>query len=261
MKPKLGWSALLALATTMAFLGGLSAVAQIQVNSTNPAAAPQGTTTLNVTISGSGFKKGAKAAWYVTGTTNPGGVTVNSTTFNGSGQLTAPAANITGIAITGFVNGATNMTFNWNGFAGPQPTLTQLASPSTVANSTQDGYPSGTLVSFTVDHDGVVQGTFSNGQSRAIGEIALASFANPDGLLANGANSFQATVGSGTANIGAANKGGRGALIGGALELSNVDIAQEFARLILAQRGYEANARAVTTFDQVTQDTINLKQG
>jgi len=194
------------------------------------------------------------------GQANPVSIGNGNLTFNGNGQLTAPAANLTGLTISGFANGASNLTFNWNGFAAPSPTITQFAAPSAVASSTQDGFPSGSLVSFTVDQDGVVQGSYSNGQSRAIGQIALASFANEEGLQREGANSFTSTIGSGAANIGIANAGGRGSLIGGSLELSNVDIATEFARLIVAQRGYQANAKTVTTFDQVTQDTINLKQ-
>ncbi len=139
MKPKLGWSALLALATTMAFLGGLSAVAQIQVNSTNPAAAPQGTTTLNVTISGSGFKKGAKAAWYVTGTTNPGGVTVNSTTFNGSGQLTANLTIASGAVISGFDVVVTNT----DGRTGKGTDAFTVTSAGTPIGCSTTGTPSG----------------------------------------------------------------------------------------------------------------------
>lgn len=194
------------------------------------------------------------------GSATPVTLNIGTLTFNGSGQLTAPAANISGITISGFADGASPLTFSWNGFAGPQPSLTQFAAASAVSNSTQDGFPSGTLVSFSVDQNGIVQGVFSNGQSRAIAQIAMASFANVNGLARDGANSFQATIGSGAANIGIANSGGRGSILGGSLELSNVDIATEFSRLIVAQRGYQANAKTVTTFDQVTQDTINLKQ-
>ena len=93
-----------------------------------------------------------------------------------------------------------------------------------------------------------------------LGQLALAGFASEEGLARDGSNSFTATIASGAANIGTANAGGRGSILGGSLELSNVDIATEFARLIVAQRGYQANAKSVTTFDQVTQDTINLKQ-
>src|SRR5437773_1390349 len=95
-------SLLLAILILPVTLGALPAVAQIQVSSTNPSAAPQGTTILNVTVSGSGFKKGAKAQWFVTGTTNPGGVTVNSTTFNGSTTLTANITIASDATISGF---------------------------------------------------------------------------------------------------------------------------------------------------------------
>src|SRR5207247_9654784 len=95
-------SLLLAILILPVTLGALPAVAQIQVSTTNPSAAPQGTTNLNVTISGSGFKKGANAQWFVTGTTNPGGVTVNSTAFNGSNTLTANITIATGAVISGY---------------------------------------------------------------------------------------------------------------------------------------------------------------
>lgn len=211
----------------------------------------------SVTIPGADVGSATPATPVVVGT--------GTLTFNSAGQLTSPAASIpltigtaggTGV----FANGAAPLTFNWNGFAAPNQTMTQFAAPSAQANSSQDGSPSGTLASFNVDQNGIIQGTFSNGQTRAIGQIALASFGNEEGLARDGANSFLATIGSGAANIGAANSGGRGSIIGGSLELSNVDIATEFARLIVAQRGYQANAKSVTTFDQVTQDTINLKQ-
>jgi len=214
------------------------------------------------------FTKTAANAWgyNVTipgadvGAAAPVSLKAGALTFNGNGTLATPAANIAGITVAGFVNGASNLAFSWNGFAPPSPTITQFAGASAVANSTQDGFPSGTLSSFIVDQNGVVQGSYSNGQSRSIGQVALASFANEQGLARDGSNSFTSTIASGSANIGSANAGGRGTIIGGSLELSNVDIATEFARLIVAQRGYQANARTVTTFDQVTQDTINLKQ-
>jgi hypothetical protein len=103
MKTTSSWSVgLLILAATFVVAGTVSAEGQIQVNSTNPSAAPQGTTNLNVTVSGNGFKKGAKAQWFVTGTTNPGGVTVNSTTFNSSTQLTANVTVSSTATISGF---------------------------------------------------------------------------------------------------------------------------------------------------------------
>ncbi len=102
--------------------------------------------------------------------------------------------------------------------------------------------------------------SFSNNQTLALGQIALATFANPQGLQAVGQNSFQTTLSSGAAVVGVAGTGGRGTITGGSLEQSNVDIATEFSNMIMTQRGYQANARVVTTFDQLTQDAINMTQ-
>jgi len=190
-------------------------------------------------------------------------VSLNSGTlsFNGSGQLTSPAGNVTGITITGLADGASNLTFNWDLYdSNGSPIVTQVNSTSAASSTQQDGYSSGTLVSFNIQGDGTIQGIFSNGQTLALGQIALATFANPQGLVRNGANEFLASLSSGAANIGAPNTGGRGSLSGGALEQSNVDIATEFAQLILAERGYQANSRVVTTIDRVIQDAINMQQ-
>lgn len=181
--------------------------------------------------------------------------------FNGSGQLTTPAANVTGIAINNFADGASNQTFNWNVFdANGVGVLTQVASPSATASTNQDGFASGSLVSFSIGADGTIQGTFSNGQTQPLGQILLATFANQDGLSRNGANEFLSTLSSGAANIGIAGTGGRGTLAGGSLEQSNVDISKQFADLIVAESGYQANAKVVTTLDTIVQTTINLIQ-
>jgi flagellar hook protein FlgE len=230
------------------------------------------------------FTKTAANAWDyqitipaadIAGATAPVVVNSGSMAFNGAGQLvstftgpggtgvaTTPPANITGITINNLADGANNLTFAWNLLgANGNPTLTQVASPSTTSTTTQNGYGSGTLQKFTIDSDGVIQGSFSNGQTLAIAQIALANFANNQGLQRLGSNNYQSTLASGAAVIGAANTGGRGSISGGALELSNVDISQEFTQLIVTQRGFQANARVVTTFDQITQETINLKSG
>lgn len=194
-------------------------------------------------------------------TGNPVAVQSGSLTFNGAGQLTAPAANVGGITISSFADGANDLTFSWNLFgATGNGLMTQVAAPSAVSSTAQDGFASGTLVSYIIGSDGTIQGTFSNGETSALGQIALASFQNDQGLVRNGSNEFLASLGSGQANIGAPGTGGRGSLSGGALEQSNVDIATQFAQLILQERGYQANAKAVTTFDEVTQTAINLKQ-
>jgi flagellar hook protein FlgE len=190
-------------------------------------------------------------------------------TFNGNGVLTGdsvgtgatgPAANIAGIPITGFADGASNQTFNWNLFNGTTPVITQLAAANSTASIQQDGTSSGTLQSFNIGSDGTITGTFSNGTTATLGQIALASFADEQGLSRNGDNDYSPTLASGQPTVGAPTSGGLGSISGGALEQSNVDIATEFANLIVAQRTYEANARVVTTFDQIAQDTIALKQ-
>ena len=188
-------------------------------------------------------------------------VTNGTLTFNGAGQLTAPATNVGNIAVNNFADGANNLAFSWNLYdAGNTGLVTQVAGPSATSTTTQDGFSSGTLVSYIISADGTIQGTFSNGQTSALGQIAIASFQNNQGLVRNGSNEFLSSLASGQANIGAPGTGGRGTLSGGALEQSNVDIATEFTNLILQERGYQANAKAVTTFDEVTQTAINLKQ-
>ncbi|HEY2461217.1 MAG TPA: flagellar hook protein FlgE [Candidatus Acidoferrum sp.] len=216
------------------------------------------------------FTKTASNAWSynitipaadVGATGAPVAVKTGTLAFNGAGQLTTPAANVTGITVTGLADGANNLTFNWNVF-GPNNTgnLTQVAGASATSTTLQDGFSSGTLVNFIIQSDGTIQGTFSNGQTAALGQIALASFTNEQGLVRNGSNELLASLSSGQANVGTPGTGGRGSLSGGALEQSNVDIATQFAQLIVAERSYQANAKSVTTFDEVTQTAINLKQ-
>ena len=124
----------------------------------------------------------------------------------------------------------------------------------------QNGHSSGNLQGIRVDADGSILGSYSNGEEVALGRVALARFASNQGLENVGGNMFQATGLSGEPVLGGANNGGRGAIFGGALEQSNVDLASEFVNLITAQRGYQANARTITTADQVYAETVNLKQ-
>jgi flagellar hook protein FlgE len=189
--------------------------------------------------------------------------TINTTalTFNSNGQLTSPTGDVTGITASNLADGASTLTFTWKLYnSSSTPMLTQLASASATSSALADGYGSGSLMSYTIGTDGVITGSFSNGQTSALGQIALANFANAQGLERVGNNNFSTSLASGAAIIGAPGTGGLGEVEGGSLETSNVDIATEFSALIVAQRDYEANARTVTTFDQVTQDTINMKQ-
>ena len=216
------------------------------------------------------FTKTASNAWTyslsipaadITGAlTNPVVLSTGAVTFDGKGQLTAPAANVTGITIANFSDGANNLTFDWHLYDGATGLLSQVATPSSTSSTQQDGSGSGSLLNFSIGGDGLVTGTFSNGKTAALGQVALATFPDLQGLLRTGRNGFVETLASGQAVIGAPGTGGRGNLSGGALELSNVDIAKEFSALIIAQRAFQANAKTVTTFDEITQDTINLKR-
>lgn len=181
-------------------------------------------------------------------------------TFDGAGKLTSPVADIAGLSITGLADGASTLTLDWHLFdSGGSAMMTQMAAPSTTSTSYQDGFATGTLLEFAIGQDGTIQGSFTNG-TKVLGQIALANFSNQEGLQRVGRNNFAGSLASGQPVFGAPATGGRGTLSGGALELSNVDISREFANLITAQRGFQANARVVTTFDEITQETINLKR-
>ncbi|ASD21933.1 flagellar hook protein [Cryobacterium sp. LW097] len=138
--------------------------------------------------------------------------------------------------------------------------LNGLAGISTVGVKSQDGSAPGSLESYTFGKDGTLIGLFSNGEQKALGRIALATFTNPGGLEKTGSNGYRATFNSGTAELGAPGSAGLGSLTGGALEMSNVDLSQEFTNLIVAQRGFQANARIITTSDEVLQELTNLKR-
>lgn len=187
-------------------------------------------------------------------------INTGNLTFNGSGNLLTPAADVANISIAGLADGANNISFNWDLYDGTAGTLTQVAAPSSASSTQQNGAGSGTLTEFSIGSDGTITGSFSNGKTAVLGQIVLANFPNLQGLLRTGRNNVSATLASGQAVIGTPGTAGRGSLTGGALELSNVDIAKEFASLIVAQRAFQANARTVTTFDEITQETINLKR-
>ena len=214
------------------------------------------------------FTKTAANAWgyQITipgadvGAATPQVVKTGAMTFDSSGNLTTPAADVAGITVTNLADSAADINFTWQLYQNGAGMISQVASASSPSSANQDGFGAGSLQSFAIGSDGVIEGTFSNGKTATLGQLALANFANTQGLMRTGGNNYAPTLASGAATIGAPGTGGRGSVTGGALELSNVDIATEFANLIQAQRAFEANARTVTTFDQITQDTINLKQ-
>ena len=187
--------------------------------------------------------------------------TTGTLTFNSSGELVTPAANVAGITFPTLTDGAANLTFNLNLYpatVGSASTITQSTAPSQTNANAQDGFASGIYQQFSVDPYGVLSASFSNGQIEAVGQVAVATVADPQALVITGDNNYINTNSSGQVIDGVASTGSRGTITDDSLELSNVDISTEFANLIVAQRAFEANAKTVTTFDTVTQDTIAI---
>ncbi|HEY9899738.1 MAG TPA: flagellar hook protein FlgE [Pantanalinema sp.] len=131
---------------------------------------------------------------------------------------------------------------------------------STAVMTDQDGYSSGSLTGVAVDAAGSIQGVFSNGRTRVLGQVSVATFTNPVGLLVNGDNLFSATPNSGEPQVGVAGAGSRGLIAPGSLENSNVDLASSFADMIVAQRGLQSNSKIITTSDEVLQELMSLKR-
>ncbi|MCU1344119.1 MAG: flgE [Acidimicrobiia bacterium] len=138
--------------------------------------------------------------------------------------------------------------------------VTQFASTKSLTTLKQDGSPEGSLERYSIAQDGTISGAFSNGKTQAIGQLAMAIFTNPEGLEKVGGNNLGATANSGLPEIGVAGQGGRGVMSAGSLEMSNVDLAQEFTNLIVGQRGFQANSKVITTSDELLQDLVNLKR-
>lgn len=221
------------------------------------------------------FTNTASGAWNydisvpgaeVTGGTpgTPTQVAAGALTFDANGRLAtvdgAAAADVT-ITSPAWVNGATATDFTWDLVdANGVSSLTGFSSPSATSSVTQNGSSAGSVDSISITSSGELVASFGAGRSVTVAQLALASFNNPQGLTKMGANGYGETESSGMANVGVAGQGGRGTLIGSSLEQSNVDIAQEFTQMILAQRGYQANSKSITVADEMLQDTLNLKR-
>jgi len=173
------------------------------------------------------------------------------------------ANNGTVAGVSGSTDKSLSFTAPWVGGGAVKSDLAALAhvnggSPLNVAD--QDGYTAGSLQSFALNEDGTIMGVYSNGERQAIGKLALATFNNPSGLVNMGNTSFAIGDNSGVALIGAAGEGSLGTLASGALEMSNVDLSEEFTGLIIAQRGFQANSRVISASDELLQDLVNLKR-
>lgn len=185
-------------------------------------------------------------------------------TFDGDGnldQVDGAAADDVTVDGPAWANGATSVDFVWDLLdANDVATITGFNGPSATSSVTQNGSAAGTINSISINSEGEILATFGTGSSVSVGQLAMANFNNPQGLVKLGSNRYGESASAGIPNVGVAGTGGRGSLIGSSLEQSNVDIAQEFTQMILAQRGYQANSKSITVADELLVDTLNLKR-
>lgn len=204
------------------------------------------------------FEKTATANLWDWSVTSPSGAAgAGHLAFGADGMISTITVDT---AITYTPAGATAMAITADfGTAGLSDGITQFSSDATVAAIGQNGNVSGGLQSMSIGGKGEITGIFSNGQNRLLGQIALASFKNASGLLKTGSSLYSESNNSGVAIIGEANSGGRGQIVPGTLEMSNVDLAKEFANMIIAQRGFQANSKIITASDEMLMDLVRLK--
>jgi len=218
--------------------------------------AAAGTWNYAVTVPGAEITGGTAGTPFSVGT--------GSVVFNASGVLsTVNAAAPADVTITTptWQNGAAASSLQWDLVdANNQPSLTGYNATSATSSISQNGSAPGMIDNISVSSDGTIVATFGAGQTVAVAQLALASFNNPKGLVKLGSSRFGESQAAGIPNVGIAGSGGRGSLIGSALEGSNVDIAQEFTQMILAQRGYQANSKTITVSDELLVDTLALKR-
>ena len=210
------------------------------------------------------YEKTGADSWTVTGTMpatadgTPVQVTTATLAWNPTtqsfGTLTALPPFTPPATVGTFTEG---ITVNLGSAAEP---LTQFAGANSISALEQNGAPMGSLQSFSIAPDGTVMGVFSNGVREPVAQVAMANFANPGGLEKVGSSMFRPSANSGLVQVGVSGEGGRGSLSGGTVEMSNVDLAQEFTNLIVAQRGFQANSRIISSSDELLQDLVNLKR-
>lgn len=240
------------LVTQVTVYDGLGNAHLVSIQFANHAVPPSGTP-----------PSGATSSWEWTayegqvGTGTPIGSSTSagnsSLYFDANGGLLTPAGSFN--VTVPSTNGATALpvTLDFD-------KITQLSTSSQVNPTGQNGFPPGSLSSFTIGADGVITGNFSNGLSRLLGQIALTVFPNPGGLERIGSNMWRSTDNSGLPVTGSPRSGSRGTITAGFLEQSNVDVGNEFSDLIVTQRGFQANTKVVTTVDEMMQDLINMKR-
>jgi flagellar hook protein FlgE len=214
------------------------------------------------------FTKTANNAWSYASSFDGTAVagSTGNLTFNPDGTLatptpagTTPPSNQT-INVTGLADGAGNMNIGWDFYGTDNATslITQNAGASASSSQYQNGAVPSSLNSVSIADGGFVVATYDNGVQQNVGQLEISNFENPDTLIYTGNNEYRTSGNTSTPSTGVAGTGGRGTVVGGSLEGSNVDMATEFSNLIIYQRGYEAGTRVLTTADQLSQDTINL---
>ena len=214
-------------------------------------------------------KQAAAQTWSVAasvpspnGPVTIGGAATAAVTFDSSGNLTAPAADQM-LAITLANGAATPLSITWDLYDAGGTSLgdiTGYSSPSTTTFQYQNGYASGVLRGISVDEDGVVTAAYSNGQLIPTFQIALADFPSYDGLTKLGKNLYAESLKSGQPMPGVAGNGRLGSISASAIEMSNIDLAQEFVKMITTQRAFQANSRVITTSDEILNELINIKR-
>ncbi|MCE0731986.1 flagellar hook protein FlgE [Halomonas sp. G15] len=202
------------------------------------------------------FQRADSNQWDATvsvGGKKAGEVTLN---FESDGQFDSATADpfVASLTAADLDNGAAdlNMQIDFSDF-------TQFGNTSRTTDLQQDGYTSGAFVGISIEADGTIMSNFSNEQSRAVGQIAMANFRNPEGLRPEGDNAWSATQASGQELVGAPGTGLLGSIESGAIEASNVDMARELVDMIVTQRAYQANSQTIKTQDEVLQTAINLR--
>jgi len=194
--------------------------------------------------------------------TPPAAPLTGSINFGADGKLSQPLSTDPKpqLQIQDLKDGASPMNLDFNLFDGLTPRISQYARASSVAAVAQDGLAAAQLVRVGLGDGGTILAQYSNGNQLVVGQLAMATIRNPESLIAVGNNNYQLSARTAEPAIGIPGTGGRGTVIGGAVEASTVDIAREFTNLIVYQRGYEANAKVVSSIDELSQVTIGLKK-
>jgi flagellar hook protein FlgE len=274
--------------TTVAFSGNIDASAQVFDKGTASAVDPLDATQRGLAANANSYKDMSITTYDSLGTKHELKIVLYKTgtdTWNwkvdpAGLDITSAGVTATGSALTFKSDGTIDTTVS--GFAAPEIKFTpksgaaavdikidlgtglnglsQFAGSSNAVMRDQDGYTNGTMQSFTIDATGTVTGAFTNGTAQALGQITLADFNNPTGLERVGDNMYRTTGNSGGAVLGYASEGISSSIAAGALEMSNVDLAQEFTDMIVAQRGFQANGKVITTSDQMLNDLLGIKQ-